>query len=60
MGACVAIGAAARVSMNLSEAIMGRWSLTQPVKMAATAMADPVTAKIFISIYGIISGRIHR
>jgi hypothetical protein len=50
IGARVAMGAVAPVLMKLSEAAMGRWSLTQPVKMAAAAMANPVTARIFISI----------
>jgi hypothetical protein len=35
--------------MKLSEAVMGRWSLTQPVKIAA-AMAKPIAAEVFISI----------
>jgi hypothetical protein len=48
-GARVAMGAVAPVPMKLSEAVMGRWSLTQPVKMAA-AMANPIAAEVFISI----------
>jgi hypothetical protein len=49
IGARVAIGAVAPVPMKLSEAAMGRWSLTQPVKIAA-AMANPIATEIFISI----------
>jgi hypothetical protein len=48
IGARVAIGAVAPVPMKLSEAAMGLWSLTQPVKMMA-AMANPIAAGIFIS-----------
>jgi hypothetical protein len=42
------MGAVAPVPMKLSEAAMGRWSLTQPVKMAA-AMVNSIATGIFIS-----------
>jgi hypothetical protein len=56
MGAYVAIGAAAPVLIMLSEAVIGRWSLTQPVKIDAAAMTNPVTIGVFISIYGSSAG----